>query len=110
MDAGGEAATLSEELETRYQQTIAQLRRRLKEEKQAITQLRTARANPWAETSELEQHFLDAIEEARRAAPGGMRLGNEFVGRSTGHGSFLYTKTATWKERVKFLWRKTNLI
>jgi len=66
IDAGGEIAALSEELEQRYQMTIAQLRRRLKDEKQHIAALRNARSNPWAETSDLEQHLLDSIEEVKQ--------------------------------------------
>jgi len=60
-----EQATLSEDLEKRYQQTIAQLRRRLKDEKAQIAQLRAARSNPWAETSELEHHFLEVVQEVK---------------------------------------------
>merc|ERR1719353_155642 len=62
----GAGPVLAEELENRYQQTIANLKRRLKDEKHAVGQLRNARANPWAESGgELEQHFLDSIEEVK---------------------------------------------
>jgi len=66
VDGDGEGAQLSEELERRYQQTIAQLRRRLKDEKQQIAHLRSARTNPWGETSDLENHFLEAVEEVKQ--------------------------------------------
>jgi len=65
-DGEGEAAYLSEDLERRYQQTIAGLRRRLKDEKKQIAHLRSARTNPWGETSDLEQHFLEAVEEVKQ--------------------------------------------
>jgi len=57
--------TLAAELEQRYLQTIAQLKRRLKDERAQIAQLRQARANPWAETSQLEEYFKESIDEVR---------------------------------------------
>jgi len=56
---------LASELESRYQQTVAHLRQRFKQERAQVAHLRHARANPWAETSELERHFLDCIQEAK---------------------------------------------
>jgi hypothetical protein len=56
---------LAQELEQRYLQTIAQLKRRLKEERGQIAQLRQARSNPWAETSQLEEFFKASIHEVK---------------------------------------------